>query len=199
MTKNLGQVPRSTFSTHHQQRRTLTPIIIYKYFWSILLGKSSKSIKMNYAITFALLLYINVFYFGLFACVEFALLVFKCYQATGPKYPLGTMINEMFILAFLVVVESIRLLLGQKHEPMDFDGNLSAVFRILVLTVPSMYAVAYMTFWQSFVTRLDAALGMIMLLIQTMQFFSAMFCWWPNANIKNPFKRATSPNAYSRL
>lgn len=35
---------------------------------------------MDYAITFALLLYINVFYFGLYACVEFGLLVFKCYQ-----------------------------------------------------------------------------------------------------------------------
>ncbi len=36
--------------------------------------------NMDYAITFALLLYINVFYFGLYACVEFCLLVFKCYQ-----------------------------------------------------------------------------------------------------------------------
>ena len=35
---------------------------------------------MDYAITFALLLYINVFYFGLYAVVEFCLLVFKCYQ-----------------------------------------------------------------------------------------------------------------------
>lgn len=35
---------------------------------------------MDYTITFALLLYINVFYFGLFAVVEFFLLFFKCYQ-----------------------------------------------------------------------------------------------------------------------
>jgi len=154
---------------------------------------------MNYAITFALLLYINVFYFGVFAFAEFGLLVFKSYQLSGPKYPLGSIINEMFILAFLVVVESIRLLLGQRYEPVvvDFDSQLSAIFRILVLTVPSMYSVAYFTFWQTYVTRLDASLGMIMLLIQTMQFFSAMFTMWPK--FKNPLKRPTSPNPYSRL
>lgn len=152
---------------------------------------------MNHAITFALLLYINVFYFGVFACVEFALLVFKSYQLSGPKYPLGSIINEMFILAFLVVVESIRLLLGQRYEPVDFESQMSAIFRILVLTVPSMYSVAYFTFWQTFVTRLDAALGMIMLLIQTMQFFSAMFTMWPK--FRNPLKRPTSPNPYARL
>merc|ERR1712203_145479 len=46
----------------------------------------------------------------------------------------------MFVLAFLVVVESVRLLLGQQHEPVDFDNRMSAIFRILVLTVPSMYS-----------------------------------------------------------
>lgn len=154
---------------------------------------------MDYAITFALLLYINVFYFGLYAVVEFCLLVFKCYQS-GPKFPLGAMINEMFVLAFLVVIESVRLLLGQRHEPVDFDNQISAIFRILVLTVPSMYSVVYFTFWQTFVTRLDAALGMMMLLIQTMQFFSAIMSWWPKLPpVKSMIKRPTSPSPYSRL
>ena len=39
---------------------------------------------------------------------------------SGPTFPIGTMINEMFVLAFLVVVESVRLLLGQQHEPVSF-------------------------------------------------------------------------------
>jgi len=157
---------------------------------------------MDYAITFALLMYINIFYFGLYACVEFCLLVFKCYQMSGPTFPIGAMINEMFVLAFLVVVESVRLLLGQQHEPVDFDNRMSAIFRILVLTVPSMYSVVYFTFWQTFVTRLDAALGLIMLLIQVMQFFSAILCWWPKVpSIKQTLKRSTSPTdeRYKRL
>lgn len=110
------------------------------------------------------------------------------------------MINEMFVLAFLVVIESVRLLLGQRHEPVDFDNQISAIFRILVLTVPSMYSVVYFTFWQTFVTRLDAALGMMMLLIQTMQFFSAIMSWWPKLPpVKSMIKRPTSPSPYSRL
>ena len=233
------------------------------------------------------------------------------FQMSGPKFPIGVMINEMFVLAFLVVVESVRLLLGQKHEPVsmifytrsylqnyfnfhvcpskpvhckylhlnykklryklllnksihfvivwknindywkllarkfsvynifehllsllyqfleffikktsssfdsrhaainlqiffqfqvDFDTKMSAIFRILVLTVPSTYSVVYFTFWQTFVTRLDAALGMIMLLIQVMQFFSAILCWWPKVpSIKQTLKRPTSPTPYSRL
>ena len=82
----------------------------------------------------------------------------------------------------------------------DFDTKMSAIFRILVLTVPSTYSVVYFTFWQTFVTRLDAALGMIMLLIQVMQFFSAILCWWPKVpSIKQTLKRPTSPTPYSRL
>ena len=40
---------------------------------------------------------------------------------SGPTFPIGAMINEMFVLAFLVVVESVRLLLGQQHEPVSFN------------------------------------------------------------------------------
>lgn len=115
-------------------------------------------------------------------------------------WSIGAMINEMFVLAFLVVIESVRLLLGQRHEPADFDSQISSIFRILVLTVPSMYSVVYFTFWQTFVTRLDAALGMMMLLIQTMQFFSAILSWWPKMpSLKQSLKRSTSPSPYSRL
>ena len=99
---------------------------------------------------------------------------------------------------------------GQRHAAInsqiffkfqvDFDTKMSAIFRILVLTVPSTYSVVYFTFWQTFVTRLDAALGMIMLLIQVMQFFSAILCWWPKVpSIKQTLKRPTSPTPYSRL
>ena len=35
------------------------------------------SSKMDFATAFAVLLYLNVYYFGFFACFEFALLVFK--------------------------------------------------------------------------------------------------------------------------
>jgi len=152
---------------------------------------------MDYAIFFALLLYINVFYFGLYAFVEFFLLVFKIYKMSGPDFSIATIINEMFVLAFLVVVESGRLLIGQSHEPADFDRQLQKIFWILGLTVPSVYSVWYFTFWQTYVTRLDRAFGMILLLIQGLQFLGAMLHLWPR--FRNPLRRTSEPHPYSRL
>ena len=48
----------------------------------------------------------------------------------------------------------------------DISRKISVVFRVLVLTVPSQYLVAYFTFWQFRVTQLDAVLGIIMLVVQ---------------------------------
>ena len=89
------------------------------------------------------------------------------------KYDARTLINEVILLAAMVTLEAVRLILGQKHQRADFHRDMFAVFRIIVLTVPSMYAVAYFAFWQNFVTRLDLSLGIIMLLIQGAQVVSS--------------------------
>ena len=47
------------------------------------------------------------------------------------NFSISTIINEMFVLAFLVVVESGRLLMGHSHEPADFDRQLQKIFWIL--------------------------------------------------------------------
>lgn len=93
-TENLGQVPSlQHLNVEHQQP---APIIIFSKYsgaqHSFLLlfcfplhpqkQNGGGGQIMNYAITFALLIYINIFYFGLFAVVEFALLVFKCYNVS---------------------------------------------------------------------------------------------------------------------
>jgi hypothetical protein len=44
--------------------------------------------------------------------------------------------------------------------------KISVVFRVLVLTVPSQYLVAFFTFWQFRVTQLDTVMGIIMLVVQ---------------------------------
>ena len=63
---------------------------------------------MDYAITFALLMYINVFYFGLYAAVEFFLLVFKCYQVSLPSTASSCCITSYvwsckFFIQFIVI------------------------------------------------------------------------------------------------
>jgi hypothetical protein len=67
--------------------------------------------------TFAVLLYVNVFYFGLYSMVEFCILLTKGYSLTDSRYTLAAFINELFILAFMVIVESLRLFLGQQYTP----------------------------------------------------------------------------------
>ncbi len=54
----------------------------------------------------------------------------------------------------------------------DFESDLGLVFRLLVLTVPSMYSVAYLALWQTHLTRLDSIFGAIMLLVQGCQMLS---------------------------
>jgi len=129
---------------------------------------------MDHTLTFAILLYFNIFYFGMYAAIEFFLLVFKYFNLS--QYDSGVLFNELCILTFLVAVEGTRLLIGQQssedHKRL-FEKGLSQVFHILVLTVPSMYAVAYFVLWQTFVTRLEAVFGGILLIIQAAQFLSA--------------------------
>jgi hypothetical protein len=48
-------------------------------------------------------------------------------------------------------------LLSRIFRQADFDQRLSAMFQILVLTLPSMYSVAYFTFWQNKLTSLVKA------------------------------------------
>ena len=71
------------------------------------------------SMTFALLLYVNIFYFAVFAGFELFLLIFKAYNMTDhPKHAYNAthLVNELAILAFMVVVESARLVLGNKHD-----------------------------------------------------------------------------------
>ena len=97
------------------------------------------------------------------------------------KYEVRTLINEIILLAVMVSLEAVRLILGQKHQRSDFHRDMFAVFRIIVLTVPSMYAVAYFAFWQNFVTRLNLSLGIIMLLIQGAQVVSSFATMFLNS------------------
>nr|ACO11840.1 Transmembrane protein 80 [Lepeophtheirus salmonis] len=130
---------------------------------------------MDSGITFSILLYFNIFYFGLYAVVEFSLFLFK--YTLVPSYTFSLLIYEVFLFASTVLIECIRLLLGQKHNDSlrhaPFNQRLRSIFQILVLTVPSMYAILYFTAWQTVVTRLDAILGVLMILLQTAQFVSA--------------------------
>eukprot|EP00096_Caligus_rogercresseyi_P015502 TRINITY_DN7930_c0_g1_i1.p1 TRINITY_DN7930_c0_g1~~TRINITY_DN7930_c0_g1_i1.p1 ORF type:complete len:148 (+),score=22.41 TRINITY_DN7930_c0_g1_i1:180-623(+) len=130
---------------------------------------------MDSGTTFSVLLYLNIFYFGLYAAVEFTLLLFK--YSLVATYDLSLLVYELFLFSLAVLLESARLLIGQKHNNVyrlaPFDERLRSIFTILVLTLPSMYAVLYFSHWQSLPTRLDVILGWIMIIMQSSQFIAA--------------------------
>jgi hypothetical protein len=60
------------------------------------------ALKMSNSMIFAVLLYINMFYFGLYSIVEFCILATKGYTINDSRYTLASFLNELFIFAFLV-------------------------------------------------------------------------------------------------
>ena len=105
---------------------------------------ASKMPGIDRQLTFEILLYLNIFYFGLYAGMEALFLVMKWVYVEGMDNL--TMLNEFFLLLALCGVESARLYLGQED---NIHKKISVVFRILVLTVPAQYLALYFTFWQA--------------------------------------------------
>ena len=99
-------------------------------------------------LTFEILLYLNIFYFGLYAGMEAIFLLMKYYYVADMDNL--TMLNEGFLLLALTGLESARLYLGQEEF---IHKKISVVFRILLLTVPAQYLTLYFTFWQTKVTQ----------------------------------------------
>jgi hypothetical protein len=91
---------------------------------------------MDFPMVFAVLLYLNVYYFGFYGAFEFLLLLFKATQMPESKYEMKTLVNEVAILAFMVAVETGRLCLGQQHEKVSGARvNLEEIYRFSPLLI----------------------------------------------------------------
>jgi len=130
---------------------------------------------MDKQLTFEILLYLNVYFFGLYFGMELLFLVLKFIYVDN----YSNFLYDLFLLLVLGVVESARLYISQIE---DLGRQLSVIFRILVLTLPSQYLVVYFTFYQSRLTQLDVVLGMIMLVTQFIQLVCAFLTCLPKRN-----------------
>jgi len=119
---------------------------------------------MDRQLTFEILLYLNIFYFSLYAGMEGLFLIIKFFHVD--ELHMVALLNEFFLLLLLCGIEAARLYLGAEEQ---LNKKVSVVFRILVLTVPAQYLTAYFTFWQTRVTQVDAVLGIILLIFQFIQ------------------------------
>lgn len=127
-------------------------------------------VTMNSSLTYEILLYLNSFYFSMFALCEFGMGILK---AVNLPYPTGTLVSEFLLLLFLCCIEYERIFMGRK-------GNLTErSFAVLVsigLTIPSIFGIMYFLTWQTYVLRLEVVLCAIQLTLQGLESAFALLC-----------------------
>jgi len=80
---------------------------------------------VNASLTYEILLYLNSFYFGMFAACEFGMGVLK---AVNLPYPEGILMKEAFLVLGLCLLESIRIYLG-RHGSLSDYGIYFLIFK----------------------------------------------------------------------
>uniref|UniRef100_A0A2A4JGN0 Transmembrane protein 216 n=1 Tax=Heliothis virescens TaxID=7102 RepID=A0A2A4JGN0_HELVI len=131
---------------------------------------------VNSSLAYEILLYINSFYFGLFATCELGTLILKSvliiekYEVDQDPTKIG---RDYGVLVGLFIIEATRLILGRKGSLSEKD--LPVIFSVL-LTVPSIMGVLYLLIFQVVVLRIEYIWCTLMLCIQTLEFiFASMF------------------------
>ncbi|KAL6447011.1 hypothetical protein ACFW04_001403 [Cataglyphis niger] len=137
----------------------------------------------NSSLTYEILMYLNSFYFGMFAVCEFGMGLFKA--ANFPSPGTNKTLTEFALLFFLMATEGGRIYLGRK-------GNLTErgipILIGIVLTVPSMLATLYFLLWQSRVLKLEMILCSIQLVLLTSEMVIAIMCLIAIFRPRNPEK-----------
>ncbi|VVC87873.1 unnamed protein product [Leptidea sinapis] len=132
---------------------------------------------VNSSLAYEILLYINSFYFGLFATCELGTLILKS-VLIGGKYDDSennrTRLGQDYgVLVALFIIEAARLFLGRKGSLSERD--VPVLFSVL-LTVPSIIGVLYLLTGQVVVLRIEYIWCTLMLCIQSLEFiFASMF------------------------
>ncbi|XP_076666270.1 transmembrane protein 216 [Andrena cerasifolii] len=123
------------------------------------------------SLTYEILMYLNSFYFGMFAICELGMGFFKA--ANLPSPGTSTVLTEFALLFFLIATEGARIYLGRK-------GNLTEhglpILIGVVLTVPSSLATIYFLIWQNYVLRLEVILCSIQLVLLASELIISILC-----------------------
>ncbi|XP_043277934.1 transmembrane protein 216-like [Venturia canescens] len=126
---------------------------------------------INSSLTYEILMYLNSFYFGMFAVCELGMGLFKAINLPSPGS--GTTAIEFSLLVFLIATEGGRVYLGRK-------GNLTErglpIFLGILLTIPSALATLYFLFWQNYVLRLEMILCSIQLVLLITELVISVMC-----------------------
>lgn len=124
----------------------------------------------NYSLTYEILMYLNSFYFGMFATCEIGMGTLKAINLT---YKDHTLLYEGSVMLALCVLESIRIHLGRKGSLSDYGWQ---VILSVFLTIPCAAGVLFLLFLQSEVLKLEYILCALMLLLHLAELvFATLF------------------------
>lgn len=125
---------------------------------------------VNASLAYEILMYLNSFYFGMFAACELGIGVLK---AINLQYPENMLIRESCLLVALCLVETIRIVLGRKGSLSDRGWQVLAS---VILSLPCACGVGYFLFYQTYRLRLEYILCALMLALHITEIgFSIMF------------------------
>ncbi|CAO1390288.1 unnamed protein product [Diamesa hyperborea] len=125
---------------------------------------------VNTSLTYEILMYLNSFYFGMFATCEIGMGTLK---AVNLNYTQSELTQETLVLVFLCLLESVRIHLGKKGSLSDHGWQvIASVF----LTIPCLLGVLFLLFEQSHILKLEYILCALMLILHiTELLFAIMF------------------------
>ncbi|XP_018576700.1 transmembrane protein 80-like [Anoplophora glabripennis] len=127
---------------------------------------------MNTSLTFEVLLYLNSYYFGLFAVCEVGMNIVK-YVNFSSEHHFST---DFGILMAVCVIEVFRVILARR-------GNLTEknwpVVLAIMLTIPSVLGVVYLMIWQSEVLRFEYIICTIQLGLCVLEIITGILCLFP--------------------
>lgn len=117
-------------------------------------------------------MYLNSFYFGMFATCEIGIGTLKAVQLSN-QYEPGNLLNETSVLLGLCILESIRIHLGRKGSLSDHGWQ---VILSVIITIPCTAGVLFLVFMQSHVLKLEYILCALMLLLHLTELvFATLF------------------------
>ncbi|XP_026471488.1 transmembrane protein 216-like [Ctenocephalides felis] len=123
---------------------------------------------VNPSLTYEILLYLNSFYFGMFAACEFGMGLLK---AVNLAYAENKLALDAGLMILLFVIETLRIYLGRKGNLSEHDKTVCIS---IFLTIPSAIGVSYFLIFQSFILRLEYILCSLMLALQGAELFFAI-------------------------
>ncbi|XP_018914329.1 transmembrane protein 216-like [Bemisia tabaci] len=123
---------------------------------------------MQSSLALEVLMYLNSYYFGMFALCEVMCGIFKVIHL---PYSTGTIFMEFFLLLFLSCVEGLRLFFAHKG---NLTEKCSTLFFSVILLVPSTFGVLYFLYWQTYILRLEVMLCYIQLCLLAVEFILSL-------------------------